>query len=304
MRLLICTEGEGATKWRGRALGLAASFADNLGEHKLSRDFAAAALEIAKAQDDKYQVAYMNFISAYLFSSIGEFDKANIHNQECLAQFQELNIMWGIGSSLVQRGHLANQSGDIELARKCFEQVLEETRRENSKRGMAMALNSLGELARITGNYELSTHFYNESMQLHQEMGNNMAVAMMLGNLGEVALHEKDYPRAKCLFNQTLEMARQLENPRIFLGCLEGFARVAAYAGRYKQAALLFGSAQESHEASGIIRDPADEMEYNLCIEYAREHLDPATFNSAWAEGKKMSVNEAIEFAVRIMEEI
>ena len=166
-----------------------------------------------------------------------------------------------------------------------------------------MALNALGELARLTGDCALSSTFYNESMQLFQETGFKLAVALVSVNLGEVALQERDFIRAISLFSQSLEIFRQLENPRGLQACLEGFASVAAFEGKYKQAAQLFGTVQISHETMGRTMDPADEMEYSRCIAYVREHLDPTTFNKAWAEGMKMSVNEALHLALKTVEE-
>ena len=48
----------------------------------------------------------------------------------------------------------------------------------------------------------------------------------------------------------------------------------------------------------GRIMDPADQMEYTHDVSIVREHLDQTTFQVAWSEGRTMTLEHAIEYAL------
>ena len=51
---------------------------------------------------------------------------------------------------------------------------------------------------------------------------------------------------------------------------------------------------------SGDLRNvgPADEKTYQDYLALVHNELDDATFNTAWAEGQKMTLEQAIEYAL------
>jgi len=61
----------------------------------------------------------------------------------------------------------------------------------------------------------------------------------------------------------------------------------------------LFGAVEASCEALGRKMGIADRAEYDRIIAMVRTQLDEATFNVAWAEGRKMTLEQAIENALK-----
>lgn len=163
---------------------------------------------------------------------------------------------------------------------------------------MTFALNPLGEISRLKDDYASAKEFYTESTQIIRQMGYRGRLAMSLLNLGQIALHEEDYVRARELFLESLAIYRQLERNHGFIGVLFGFAGVVGIMGKYKQSARIFGAAQESYQTIGRKLEPPDAIEYNRIISIVRDKLDETTFNAAWAEGQKMTLEEAIEYAL------
>jgi predicted neutral ceramidase superfamily lipid hydrolase len=51
-------------------------------------------------------------------------------------------------------------------------------------------------------------------------------------------------------------------------------------------------------QALGSDLDPADRREYDRILAAVRAQLDEATFNAAWAEGRKMTLEQAIEYVL------
>jgi hypothetical protein len=121
----------------------------------------------------------------------------------------------------------------------------------------------------------------------------------MLCNLGHVALHEHDYVRARALFEECLPLQRRLESIRGFLLIVAGLAGIVEANGKPQQAARLLGAVQASFQALAPDLEAADHMEYDHILAAARAELDPTTFNAAWEEGRKMTLEQAIEYALR-----
>ena len=80
--------------------------------------------------------------------------------------------------------------------------------------------------------------------------------------------------------------------------CLEGLAQAAAATGHYGHAARLFGAAEAQREIVGKRPGPADHASHDQWVAPARTALGGATFTAAWAEGRAMTVEQAIEYAL------
>ena len=49
---------------------------------------------------------------------------------------------------------------------------------------------------------------------------------------------------------------------------------------------------------------PLTKREADSAIVQARQHIDESTFNAAWAEGEKMSLDEVLDLALKTVEEM
>jgi len=135
-------------------------------------------------------------------------------------------------------------------------------------------------------------------------MRHKINLALSLINLGQVALHESDHIQAKALFEEALAIYRQLERPDRFVIALAGLAGVAGVAGKHQQAARLFGAAEAIYEARGWKMDAVVRALYDRIIAAVRAQLDEATFNAAWEAGRKMTLEQAIEYALEEVDSI
>jgi tetratricopeptide (TPR) repeat protein len=235
---------------------------------------------------------------AVLSLRAGDWAQMRLYTEESRVLFQELGIAWGIGSAFWQLGHAAYRSGEIESARSLFEQSLEWARKNGLLSMANFALNSLGDLARLRDDYASARALYAECAQLQRRMRHKIRLAGSLTKLGQVALHESDHVQARPLFEEALVIYRQLERVDCFVIARAGLAGVAGVAGKHQPSARLFGAVQASYEALGRKMETATRAEYDRIIARVRAPLDEATFNAAWEEGRKMTLEQAIEYAL------
>ena len=124
----------------------------------------------------------------------------------------------------------------------------------------------------------------------------------MLG-LGIVATRRGDHWRAKTLLEESLILSRRLGSMVNVAECLETLAEMAGTLGDAPRTARLWGAADALREAIG---SPWMSFEKSLHEPYladARTGMDEADWRAAWEEGRAMSLEDAIAYALEDAEE-
>jgi hypothetical protein len=126
--------------------------------------------------------------------------------------------------------------------------------------------------------------------------------------LGQVLLQEGDALQSKKVAEESLEIYRELNITDRWVYCLNILAGAAGINRQDERAARLFGAAQAAAEKL----DVETEFFYNMTLEPEYfyhmtydaiiadicEQLGEADFNKAWAEGRQMTLEQAVELAL------
>jgi tetratricopeptide (TPR) repeat protein len=192
---------------------------------------------------------------------------------------------------------------DYEQTGALYEEGLALARELGDKHGIAALLNSLGEMARFQGDYERAASLYEGSLALFRELGGRLQIAMILHNLAYVVLRQGDGQQAAASFGESLVLYQDLKRKHGVIECLIGLACVAAATvgeqpATAERAARLFGAAEGLFESTGGGLAAADQAEYDRYLTLAREQLDESAFGAAWAEGRAMTMEQAVAYAL------
>ncbi len=68
--------------------------------------------------------------------------------------------------------------------------------------------------------------------------------------------------------------------------------------GQPERAARLFGASESILQNLGASLQPADQIEIDRYQDDVRAQLDEKTFEKAWAEGRAMSIEDAVAYAL------
>ena len=225
------------------------------------------------------------------FIAVYEGDpKAMVLLEESLALYEELGDRSGMASSMSNLGHAVVHMGNRERMlslREEAEALLSEPldRRETANLLLFLDL-SASEL-----DFEPMGARIEEALALFRELGDIRGVAECLPILGHNVLARDDPERAAALFEEGLRLQSELRhNTATFMGLL-GFGAVALLRGRPARAAKLIGASEALREVIGL-----SNFEGRLAA--ARANLDEAAFETARSEGRAMSPEEAIEYAL------
>jgi hypothetical protein len=119
-----------------------------------------------------------------------------------------------------------------------------------------------------------------------------------LTRLGIVAAYQGNDAQATAFLKEVLSLCREQGFTHLFAECFEGLASSAALQGQSVRAARLFGAAEQLREVINAPRAPMEDQWHAKMTALAREALDPAAFEQAWADGRRMAVEEAIAYAM------
>jgi non-specific serine/threonine protein kinase len=137
-------------------------------------------------------------------------------------------------------------------------------------------------------------------LELSRAIGDREGTAMALYLIASLALEGSNRELAATRFREGLTLAAQVGDATNVVYCLQGLAAAAASTGWPSRGARLWGAAQrlrDSIEPATYVYapDPAD-VERRIAV--ARATLGAAPFDAAWVEGREMTTEAAIAYAL------
>ncbi len=220
--------------------------------------------------------------------------------EECVALSREKRDGPLLAGSLMFLALVFHGRGDSERATELFEESMDLFREWGEKYGLAACLISLGRVVYSRGDLERAAKLTEEAVALLREVGAGKSrdAAIGLYNLGWIALLQNDLGKAADLYEESLALAWDIGLKPLVISGLEGIACVAGAKGEAERAAQLWGAAEALREAKGIPRDPDWLAEADARISAVRSGLGEEAWEAAWAEGRAMPMEQAIEYAL------
>ncbi len=127
---------------------------------------------------------------------------------------------------------------------------------------------------------------------------------MALYNHSQLAQARGDLDQAAGLFEEGLAFSLEVGDRANIAYCLEGLADVAVARGVPEQAVRLLGAAERLFESVGARmygHRPGRPLRERSVAE-ARSHLGEQAFKAAWDEGRLMTSEQAVEYALSTSE--
>jgi tetratricopeptide (TPR) repeat protein len=249
--------------------------------------------EIGDAPGLAFALADLGWIAA----ARGAYESARSFGEESLEVAREAGDETTSAAALHVLACTLLDEGAYSKARPLFEESLALRRRLGDKRNAANSLSYLGVTALLEQDAARARQLLAEALEFARELDNRLLVASALVNLGMVELFENDCQASRSLVYEGLTLAQGLGDKPTIVECLHVLAGVAALEQRPRRAALLAGAAEALHAAIGAPPSPAE----RAVAERFEPHLGPdqdEELVSAWAEGRSMGLERALDFAL------
>jgi DNA-binding CsgD family transcriptional regulator/tetratricopeptide (TPR) repeat protein len=231
----------------------------------------------------------------------GDYERATELSRESLALGREaednLTVVW----SLLNLGRVSSDQGDHERATQFYEEGLALCRESGYTTPLPNFLSALACEFLLQGDQERATRLNSEATALVRKQGTNLGglsrIPWPLERLGWAAFLRGDQERARTWHEENLRLSQKLGNKLIATGSLQGLACTVGTKGEAERAAKLFGAAQGLREAVGYPQPPSERAVQEPYLVAARSRLEE-TWEAAFAEGRAMDLEEAVEYAL------
>ena len=291
------SRGGGKTEMVLRLAGALGGFWKGHGYYNEGREWLEEALAKGSGVSDPVRAKAL-YGAASMAWSQSDWERATELSEESLILCREMGDKKGITVSLHILGVVAWEKGNRERAVELIEESSALRREIGDKRSIASSLIVLGRLAGLQGNYKRATILCEESLNLSRELGNNGGIGASLFNLGLVALSKKDYRRAAPLFEKSIALFQEIGNKGYIANLLQRFGYLAVAGEQFERGARLFGAVEILRESISFPVFSFEQEDYDRSVAAARAQLAEDAFAAAWAEGRAMSMEEAVEFAL------
>jgi predicted ATPase/DNA-binding SARP family transcriptional activator len=238
---------------------------------------------------------------ATVASAAGDMVRHKELAEESLALARALGDRGAIGWALTLLAAVAEAEGDWETAACYADETAAVVREEGSSR-LASSVYHEGWAALARGDHVRARAKYEESYAVGKQLGDESSIWYGLVALGQLALLDGQAPEGAERLRDGLRLAHRFAWTSGAIICLASLATVAATAGDHVGAARLLGAAEALQEEIGArLLDSLPERKLReQAMAAVRIGLQPAQLAAAWAEGRALSLDEAVDYALAI----
>jgi tetratricopeptide (TPR) repeat protein len=240
-------------------------------------------------------------LAATLGQAIGDFESARLGNDESMELFRELDDTDGMYFAMGTAGLIALAQGQPDEALSLMEESGERRLELFGDRWASSAMFGFSATVALgQGDRARARRLAERALSLAREIGAREAVAVALPTLAGIARADGDLERAARLFEEGLVLSAEVGDGTNVAYYLEALAEISASEDRLERAARLWGAAGALLETIEVIAYPhaADRTFYDRQLAAARARLDGRTWEAAWEEGRAMTAEEAVGYAL------
>lgn len=221
-----------------------AAYAEVTGDYPSAIEAAQTALAIAEKANDQKNEAASYLAAGRTLLRQSNYEAAERNLRRCLQLARTHNFINLEADSLRQLGVLAYDTGQLSLARECYEQSLPLYEIRKDKQGESTVYNNLSNVAISQGNIEHALSFLEKAQEIDEAIGDREGRARVLTNLSSQNIDLGSYEAARKYGEKALTLCREIDIPfgeclnLINLSLIAHFLQDDAQAEKYSQEAI------------------------------------------------------------------
>jgi predicted ATPase/class 3 adenylate cyclase len=278
--------------------GALAHFWEVRGHHTEGRAHLTRVLQLTGARAFPAPRANVLRNLGFLAHDQGDYAEARACHQESLAIMRDLGDRRGVARAQAGLAWVAFQVGDFALSRTLQEESLAIMRELGDREGAALALNGLGYIASVQSNHAEARTYHEESLAIMRDLGERRAVARSLAHLGWARINQRDHAGARTLLVESLTIIRGIGDPLELMRVLKVAVDLAFAVDNMDLAARLQGAIDGLRDSVGAPVSPRERMSNDVNVGAMRAALGESRFAAAWAEGRAMTLEQAVAYAL------
>ena len=236
----------------------------------------------------------------FLYWSAGKYREARSYLEKSVATGRKFGNSLNLAWALNYLGATALAQGDQQTAHASLEEAFQMATGMGSlgKHAIGWAMAFLGDIPFLNQNYKEAQSFYEMSILALGEVGNKNMKAYPLRRLGYLSLQRQEHENARELFKESLLLNHELRHQVGTLGSVVAFGALANAGKNFPRSARLLGAVEANLETLAVHLLPSDRREYSCNVAILPDQLDQQALTDTWAEGRSMSLEQAVDFAL------
>ena len=246
---------------------------------------------------------------AYCEMSAQNWDLARMHFEQCVILARAHHYDSALAQGLAGLGCVVREQGESVLAIRHLEESLALCLQMGILSGpvapgASYVLIELGRTAHIQGDIARAIQLVNQGSNVCRRAHDRNGLALSLLFLASLCLDQNDPTRGARNYRESLQLSLKTHSKFGLAAGLAGIAAIALCENRPDYAARMCGAAAALGDIKGFANlgliplTPTDWLEYDRTMATISARLDDLTLAAAWAEGKAMTVEQAVAYAL------
>jgi tetratricopeptide (TPR) repeat protein len=277
----------------------AAAFAQAMwGSAPAAIEFADDALARARATGDARALAEAYTAATVQAVFSGRMDEGRAAFREALKRQGEGGDPVMIISLQGMSAMEAAMGGDAANVEVNVAEIMETARRSGNPQALAFAALNAGRSLGYVGRLDEARPWFSEALGRYEEMGDRRMMLVARSDLAHVLRANGALEEAEERYRETLRGWHHLGHRGAIAHQLESLGSVAQSRAHPLRAARLLGAAEVLREQSGSVMLAFERAAYEPMAAEVRAALGEVGFAAAWADGRAMGLDAAVELAL------
>ena len=227
-----------------------------------------------------------------------DYEAARAYAQGALTLHRELGNEWGAAYSEMLLGNAASGDDDFETASRFTANAELRFRELGDEYYARLAAANLGYYLQELGDLDGAREVLEDVNRGARAAGDERSEAQTLGQLGQVAIMQGRLDDAQGLLERSLRISSRLGDPTMAARDLRRLARVLGETGRPEAAACVLSASERMREDAGQQEGWIATVNQRI-LDLIRPLLEDDVFERAWMEGQRLTVEGALDLALR-----
>jgi hypothetical protein len=285
---------------RAKALGGEATLALGLGYNPAALAAVEASVSLARRINAYQTLAMALGLGATVCGFLGDIATARLWAEECLALSRERGYAYELGIfSGVQMflAVVANEPMHVGIQ----EETLQAARASGNPWAIALAIRNIAAAAAVSGKWAEAYAGFEEASTLFQQMRDWLFYNSSRSETGHILRKQGRYDEAALVYGETIRAFQELGQFAAVAHELESFAFIAIAQSQVQRAARLLGAAESLRERINTPMTALERSEYDQHVAALQAQMDEPAFAAAWAEGRALTMEQAVDYALQEM---
>jgi tetratricopeptide (TPR) repeat protein len=227
-----------------------------------------------------------------------DMERAIAYAKESLALTRELGDLSGMVFRLCWLSRLMFWTGDFISPIVFLEEALSIARQLGNQTGLGNVVSTYGDFNYWQGHYSQAILDFENTIQLSEKIGNHYLILWAHVKMAYAVLREGNIQQAHEMFRENIHRAHKAGLMIALVVVVEGLASLHINQNQPERAARLIAWADARREKISAFRPPVEQASIEDDLVVIQSQLDKAEFAKLFEEGKAMTMEQAIAYAL------